>query len=111
MNKDSHKEDGFYELMQTQHLLEIPSFLESNIMKKIEPKIETKSSPIKIQAIIIFSLQICTYVIFSFISAYYFPHSILLNDFKKMVLLGAIAHIIYEINDIIPHYINQKLSV
>lgn len=111
MNSDSLKQDGFYELLQIQQLQELPSFLESNIMQKIETTIETKSSPIKIQSILIFSLQICSYVICSLINMYYYPHSILLNDLKTMILLGTIMQIIYEINDIIPNIIKRKLSI
>jgi hypothetical protein len=111
MNNDSHKQDGFYELMQTQQLQEIPSLLESTIMQKIEVIKETKSSPIRIQAVIIFSLQMCTYVIISFIGAYYFPHSNIVNDIKTMIFIGALVHFIYELNEMVPNMIKRKLSI
>lgn len=108
MNNDSLKQDGFYELMQTQQLQELPSFLESNIMQKIETVKETKSLPIRIQAIMIFSLLMCMYVLTSLISYYYFPHSTMLNDLKSMVLIGVLVHVIYELNEVIPFMLQEK---
>ena len=111
MNNDSQKQDGFYELMQTQQLQDLPSFLECTIMQKIDVVIETKSPSIKIQAIMIFSSLICAYVLISFISAYYFPHSTMLNNFKTMILVGALVHVIYELNEMVPDMIKRKLSI
>lgn len=112
MNQDSKiMNDGFYQLMQTQDLQEVPSYLESKIMQKIESKKALKPSLINIQSIFIFGLLVSFYVLMSFMNVYYFPHSSTLQDCRTLFLIGMLVHVIYELNEIIPAIIFEKKSL
>lgn len=111
MKSDSLKQDGFYELMQTQKMQDVSPLLESNIMQIIEQQKETKSPPIQFQSILIFSSLIFAYFIIAFINGYYFSHSTFLNDLKSMVLIGILVHVIYEFNEIILVILNRNKHV
>jgi hypothetical protein len=108
MNTGLHKKDGFFELMKTQQLHEVPPFIESNIMQKIQPSVTTKSSPIKMESVLVFGLLTSLYVLTTLVSAFIFPHYTLLTDFKTVLLLCILVHVMYELNEILPEIVNFR---
>jgi hypothetical protein len=108
MNTHSKSHDGFNELMQTQRIEEVPSFLESRIMQHIEVISAQKAIPFKLQPIFVFGILSSAYIIFSYIIFYYFPYSKGLYDCKNILLASIIIHIIYEANEALPKWFEQN---
>jgi zinc transporter ZupT len=116
MNSHSSHHDDFYELMASQKLVEVPAFLEENIMRKIEKSNVPLSSTFKLRSIFIFGIMSSLYVLLSLWIGYYYPHSTILYDIKNILLGGIFVHIIYEANEILPtlierNWLNHKHSI
>ncbi len=111
---DSIQNDGFSELLKTQIHDDIPLHLERAIMQKIEQAPAQHSSSINISAIFIFSLLAFLYVLLAVLATYVYPNVKELSDFKLLIGLGIMIHIMYEANETFPkllnHWIGKKIA-
>jgi hypothetical protein len=107
MIKDSKTQDGFFELLQMQEYQDVPEFLESNIMTKIQPMYKKVRLPISLPSVFVLSSLVSVYILLSILSAYYYPHLGTLQDVKMMLLLTILAKLFYDVNDVLPNLFQQ----
>jgi len=99
MSDSLNKQDGFFELMQTQKQHEVPQEIEARLMMSILPE---KTDPIisfNLQSFFVFGLLSCIYVMVAFISYAYYPYNTLLSDIKLLILTAILVYTIYKLND------------
>jgi len=112
MKTDLNKKDDFYELLQSQKLQEVPPMLELNIMQKVQPAQNTKSSLINIQSVIVFGLLLSLYALTSLILVFFFPSFKFLADLKSVLFVCMILQIAYELNEFFSEiFLNKKIGL
>jgi hypothetical protein len=110
VNQDAKQQDGFYELLQTQIPSGVPTHLEMSIMRGIQKAPASSPSAMNIKAIFIFGILSFLYVMLAVISSYYYPNMKELADFKMLVGLGILIHLLYEANEALPNILQQLMG-
>lgn len=106
MNR-SNNHDGFKELLHLQELPNAPSFLEQNIMAKIQPAPQRKPLPISLESVFILSSLAALYLLLLLTSIYYFPHYSLLQEARTCIALLFLVKLFFDLNEILPSIIQS----
>lgn len=104
---DAQKKDGFAELLKTQERNDVPGFLESAIMTKIETRPQKLSIPVSLQSVFILSSLAALYVLLQLIYVYYLPGYGIIQDSKTMVALLFLVKLCYDLNEVLPSIFQQ----
>lgn len=99
MSDSLNKQDGFFELMQTQKVLEVPQEIEARVMMSILPEKTDPLTTFNLQSFFVFGLLSCIYVLVAFISNAYYPYNALLSDIKLLILTSILVYTIYKLNE------------